>query len=171
VLSGFWAARQVTPVTREWRWLEREARTLPREIAVTDLGLEDPAPSYRLPRGPFLRAGVDVKLVPRGAPTPRPLYFVEGVACRAFSLVELAAPNVPDDAAALDWLLHDELPALVRHETPPGVKAVPAARDGCAPGANAEPVGAGETVEAPEDEYPFVAYAPGPLQLRLLRVR
>jgi hypothetical protein len=172
-LSGWDEARRVSPSAQEWRWLERQAAALPKRVAIVDASLRDPQPSYRLARGPFRRHGVEVSLVREADGMAEPLYFVEGVGCRAFSLVELMDPAVralPDDAA-MDWLFDHAMPALARHEAPPGLLPIPAVRPECAAALNVPTAGEEVVIDAAPGEWPFVAYGASPVPLRLHRLR
>ncbi len=178
-LPGFAYAREVTPYTREHRWIARVAAGLPRSIAVVDLGLDEPQPSYVVSHAALREAGVDARRVTASdvlagrAPSDRPVYFVDGLGCRGFSIRERLTPvqNALPDGELMRYLIDTAFPALVRGEEPPGLAPTPAGRDVCAALlARSTPVLDTLRIEHAPHELPFVSYPVAPLTLTLRRL-
>src|SRR5262249_46021861 len=83
---------RVSPEYAESRFVEARAPELPRDITWLTLPPVRDRPSYFPALGPLRRAGISVHRqtsLEAALGAPRPVYFLDGVECRAWGLGEL----------------------------------------------------------------------------------
>ncbi|MSP92600.1 MAG: hypothetical protein EXR79_12495 [Myxococcales bacterium] len=166
LLPALYAPRRVAPMDSEREHLQHSAAWLGPAPTFAVLPVREPAPSYWLPRHALPAGARTVVATPDAiAAARRPVHFLSGLRCRAWSGRELAAhAGVPTTALALVW-------SSYAGQLPPGVVPSDAVRPECLEllrGAIA--VGPATRIARPYSELPFAVFGSAPLVVQVYRL-
>jgi hypothetical protein len=167
------AARAVSAETEEYRFVRDAAGALAHDIVLARLPVHEPMPSYSPPRSALAARGVNASVVDTDRLGPRdfdkPVVFVAGVQCFAWSLGETAGFDPHGPGFPSPELLRRLTPILFgRALESPLLVAPRGMRPECtALLAGASPIGPRGEIAHPPQDVPFVLYREDPIPLQL----
>lgn len=175
-LPGWSRLRTLHPVWEEYMFVRAAASSLPRDAFFVVLAAHDPAPAYFMPRRPLVDAGLRPRFVTMDELRPDhfrqgPVLFLSGLQCRAYSSLELVAPERWDHRAPPFERMLDALVAAYRRRLPDGVQVPSTLRPECKRLLRgAVPFGPARLLGTVPSENPFTLYGPVPVVLRFYRL-
>jgi hypothetical protein len=165
---------RVSPEYAEYRFVQAAALELPRALTWLELPHDAAQPGYRAPSGALARAGYrisEASSLAAAKASPGPVYFLAGVQCRAWSVVELLGGLDPHRRDAQRSFVTRLAPVLFDRAPIASVASARGVRPECLEiTARGVPVGPRGVVPAPVSDIPFVVYTPEDLPLQFYRL-
>jgi hypothetical protein len=174
-MPGARTFREVSPQIDEYRMLRGVAASLGSRFTVAEIPTREPAPSYSFPRSALAHDGARTDYVPVDQLRDHhfvagPVYFLQGLQCRGYSLVELARVDIhqPITRDAIAGLQK----AMMNWRSLEDTRALSELRPECAAVmAHAKPRALAElTLPRSISDPPYVLYGDGPVHLRFVEL-
>ena len=175
LLTPGWAsARTLSADFEEYRFVRSVAPALPQDIVLVRIPAQEPAPAYALPKSAF--DAISFRVVESGSlgrsDFSRPVLFLAGVQCFAYSLGELAGIDANSARAAAPDVIRRLAPVTFGRELgsplllpPPGMRAE---CESLLTGAT--PIGPSGAIVHPTQDVPFALFREDPVPLQLYRL-